>query len=92
MTENRENVLARREIVAAYVAVSSRLDEFVRVCSTVQGGREELRGAVQEAFGLTEIAADAVLAMQLHRLSPSERWRAEDELAALDAQLARTGA
>lgn len=84
-------MLARREIVAAYVAVLARVDEFVRICSTVEGGRDEVRAAVQDAFGLTEVAAEAVLTMQMHRLSPSERQQTRDELATLDAHVERVG-
>lgn len=80
-------MLARRDIIAAYVAVSARLDEFVQICSTTSGGRDEVRAAVQEAFSLTEVPAEAVLSMQMHRLSPSERQKTRDELAALNAHI-----
>ncbi len=88
MTEDRRNLLARRDVVAAYVAVSARLDEFIRICSTAPGGRDEVRAAVQDAFGLDMIAADAVMSMQMHRPSPFERQRTRDELAELEARLA----
>lgn len=91
MTENRKNMLARREIIAAYVAVTARLDEFVRICLTTSGGRDEVRAAVRDAFSLTEVPAEAVLSMQMHRLSPSERQKMRDELAALDAHIENTG-
>lgn len=90
MTEDRRNLLARRDIVAAYVAVAARPDEFIRICSTVPGGRDEVRAAVQEAFGLDVIPADAVMSMQLRRLSPFERQRTRDELAELEARIARS--
>lgn len=91
MAADRENMLTRREIVAAYVAVLDRLDEFVRICATTQGGRDEVRAAVQDAFGLTEVPSEAVLAMQMHRLSPPERQKVRDELAAVDAEIERNG-
>ncbi|QCR42092.1 hypothetical protein C1N74_15985 (plasmid) [Microbacterium sp. SGAir0570] len=91
MTADRKNLLTRREIVAAYVAVLDRLDEFVQICATTQGGRDQVRAAVQDAFGLTEIPSEAVLTMQMHRLSPPERQKVRDELAALDAEIERNG-
>lgn len=92
MTESRENLLARREIVAAYVAVSARLDELIRLCSTTPGGRDEVRAAIQRAFDLGVMPADAVLAMQVHRFSPFEQRRAAEELANLDARIKRADA
>ncbi|MGZ0069842.1 hypothetical protein [Microbacterium arborescens] len=87
MTESLESLLARREIVAAYVAVSARLDELIRICATTPGGRDEVRAAVQRVFGLGVMPADAVLAMQVLRFSPLEQRRAADELADLDARI-----
>ena len=91
MTDDRRNLLARREILAAYVVVLDRLDELFEVCSAVTGGTDELRHAVQEAFELSPIAADAILVMQVRRFTPSERRKIEKELADLDFWLERNG-
>lgn len=89
MDSDRENALMRRAILAAYVSVLDRMGELVQVCSTVAGGAEELHAAVQDAFSLSPIAADAVLAMQIRRFTPTERQRIVDELADVDLWLAR---
>ena len=45
----------------------------VTSCSHIEGDAGELRNAVQGAFGLSPIAVDAVLAMQVRRFTPEER-------------------
>ena len=89
MDADRENALARREILAAYLKVLDRLEELVEICSTVEGDTDELRSAVQQAFGISPIAADAVLAMQVRRFTPSERHKIWNELADTDRWLQR---
>ncbi len=91
MTDEQQNQLSRREIIAAYVVVMDRLGELVEVCSAVTGDVEELRHAVQETFELSPLAADAVLALQVRRFTPSERQKIQDELADLDLWLERSG-
>ncbi|WP_323986734.1 hypothetical protein [Microbacterium plantarum] len=81
-------MLARREIIAADVAVSARLDEFIQICSTTPSGRDEVRTTVQEAFSPAEVPAEAVLSTQMLRSSPAERQKTRDELAALDVHIA----
>lgn len=88
MADDRENKLALREILMAYLEVLNRLGELVEVCSAVDGDAQKLRRAVQEAFGLSPIAADAVLALQVRRFTPNERQKIKDELAGLDLWLA----
>lgn len=89
MADDRENQPARREILVAYLEVLDRPAELVEVCSAVDGDAQKLRHAVQEAFGLSPIAADAVLALQVRRFTPNERQKIKDELAGLDLWLAR---
>ena len=93
MSDDRQNLLARREIVVAYIEVLDRLAELVDLCSTVAGDTQELRTAVEEAFGLSPMAADAVLSMQVRRFAPSERERLRIDFADLEQRLQRmTGA
>jgi DNA gyrase/topoisomerase IV subunit A len=87
MAEHRENALTRREIIAAYIQVLDRLGELVEICSAVEGDTDELRSKVQEAFGLSSIATDAVLSMQVRRFTPNEQHKMRDELADLDLWL-----
>lgn len=89
MTDDRLNALARREILSAYVESLNRLPELVEICATVDGDADVLRAAVEEAFELSPVAADAVLAMQVRRSTPHERQRIEDELAGVETWLRR---
>jgi DNA gyrase/topoisomerase IV subunit A len=93
VSDDRQNLLASREIVVAYIEVLDRLAEFVDLCSTVAGDTHELRTAVEEAFGLSPMAADAVLSMQVRRFTPNERETLRSEFADLEQRLQRmTGA
>jgi DNA gyrase/topoisomerase IV subunit A len=93
VSDDRQNLLARREIVVAYIEVLDRLAELVDLCSTVTGDTQELRTAVEEAFGLNPVAADAVLSMQVRRFTPNEREKLRNEFADLEQRLQRmTGA
>lgn len=44
---------------------------------------------MQEAFGLSEIAAEAILSLQVRRFTPTERRKIQDELTDLDVLLER---
>jgi DNA gyrase/topoisomerase IV subunit A len=85
--DDRRNALVRREIIAAYLEVVDRLEELVEICSSVEGDTDELRIEVQEAFGFSPIAADAVLAIQVRRFTPKERNKMRNELADIDRWL-----
>jgi len=85
--DDRRNALGRREIIAAYLQVLDRLEELVEICASVDGDTDDLRIAVQEAYGISPIAADAVLAMQVKRITPEERRKIRSELADIDRWL-----
>jgi DNA gyrase/topoisomerase IV subunit A len=84
MRADQEQVLVRRDILAAYIAVIDRPDKLLEVCANAAGGIENVRLAVEKAFGLSTVAADAVLALQVRRFTPLERGRIQDELVSLD--------
>lgn len=88
MTDDREGDLARRDILAAYIAVMDRPGELLAVCANASGDATEIRRAIEAEFGITALAADAVLSMQVRRFAPVERKRIQDELTALNASLA----
>jgi len=85
--DDRRNALGRREIIAAYLQVLDRLEELVEICASVDGDTDDLRIAAQEAYGISPIAADAVLAMQVKRFTPEERRKIRSELADIDRWL-----
>lgn len=86
MMDDRRNLLARREIIAAYVKALDRLSELIELCS-VDRETAELRRALQDRFAITAVAADAILTLQVRRFTPSEKQKIRDELAGVDAQL-----
>ncbi|MGN6221939.1 MAG: hypothetical protein ACTHNQ_20770 [Microbacterium sp.] len=87
MDDDRRNVLGRREIIAGYLEVLDRLEELVEICASTEGDTDELRNAVQEAFAISPIAADAVLALQVRRFTPEEQRKLRNELTDIDRWL-----
>lgn len=77
----------RRDILLGYIAVLDQPGKLIDVCAAVSGDVDDVRLAVEQAFDLGPVAADAVLSMQIRRFTPRERHRIVDELAELDAQL-----
>lgn len=61
------------------------LDHIDEVIATIRASQttEIAENALREKFGLSEIQAKAILAMQLCRLTGLEREAIEEELAAL---------
>jgi len=92
MTEDRENLLARREIVAAYVKVLERPEELLRVCRDAPGDTAAAVSAVAEAFEVSDIAAQAILDMQVRRFTPESFVQIRAELADIERRLADASA
>ncbi|HWV47963.1 MAG TPA: hypothetical protein VN035_00785 [Microbacterium sp.] len=84
------NLRTRREILSAYVTVLGRQHELVQVCATAAGDYADLRSAVSEAFEISDLCADAVLALQVRRFTPAEIERIRAELRELDSRLAES--
>lgn len=81
-------MLSLREILSAYIAVSERPDELLRVCGSASGGIDAAKLAVAEAFDVSEVAAAAILDLQVRRFTPSAIERTRAELADVDRRLA----
>lgn len=66
------------------------LDHIDEVIATIRSSatNEEAQAALMKKFGLSQIQADAILAMQLRRLTGLERKKIEDELKELNALIA----
>ncbi|WP_344054924.1 hypothetical protein [Microbacterium lacus] len=89
MDEDRDNLLARREILRAYLLVLERAGELLQVCASVDGDAAAARSAVIEAFGVSEIAADAILHLQVRRFTPAAIEEIRNELSGLDPRLSQ---
>ncbi|OAH49497.1 hypothetical protein [Microbacterium oleivorans] len=85
MMDDRETDRARRDILLAYIAVMDRPEELLAVCANASGDADDVRRAIERAFEISAVAADAILSMPVRRFTPAERKRIQDELATLDA-------
>ena len=79
---------ARLHILAGYLIALDNLDEIIRLIRASRDA-EEARPRLMEAFGLSEIQAQAILNMRLQRLTGMERQKIEDEQKELQAFAAR---
>lgn len=79
------------EILTAYITVLERPAELFQVCAAVSGDITEVRSAVIEAFDVSEVAADAILSMQVKRFTPTSIERIRGELADLVHLIADAG-
>lgn len=84
MNEDRDNLLTRREILRGYVTVLERPGELLHVCGSVDGDAAAARTAIAEAFGVGDIAAEAILHLQVRRFTPAALHEIRAELEDLD--------
>jgi 8-oxo-dGTP pyrophosphatase MutT (NUDIX family) len=87
----RSNLLARRRIIEAYLAVSEQAPKLLEVCASARGDDDDLRRAVAAAFGIHGEEVDAVLSMQIRRFTPFHGARLRGELAETDRALDELG-
>ena len=57
------------------------------MCAAVSGDADEARSAVAAAFGVSDVAADAILALQVRRFTPRSIEQMRNELADYDRRL-----
>ena len=78
---------ARAHILEGLVIAIGHLDEVIKL---IRGSKTpaEAKGGLVERFGLTVIQSDAILEMQLQRLTGLERQKIVDELKEVKAQVA----
>ena len=87
MTEDRANLQIRREILAAYVKVLETPEELLRVCGDAPGDTAAAVAAVAEAFEVSDIAAQAILDLQVRRFTPESFVQIRAELADVERRL-----
>ena len=92
--KHRQNVVRRRtdfelrkaqeraHILEGYKIALDHIDEVIRIIRASKTSEEAQKSLIKE-FALSEIQAQAILAMQLRRLTGLERQAIEDELAEL---------
>lgn len=97
--EHQEDVIVRRtrydlrkaeeraHILEGYVIALDNIDEVIKI---IRGSRDdaEARAHLTERFGLSEVQTNAILIMQLRRLTGLERDKIETELAELREKIA----
>ncbi|MBR6090907.1 MAG: DNA gyrase subunit A [Anaerolineaceae bacterium] len=69
---------ARSHILAGLLIALSNLDEVIRIIRNAPDS-DSAKTQLMERFELSEIQAQAILDMQLRRLSALERWKIEEE-------------
>jgi len=79
---------ARAHILEGYKIALDHIDEVIRIIRASKTSEEAQANLIKE-FGLSEIQSQAILAMQLRRLTGLERDKIEAELAELLALIAK---
>jgi DNA gyrase subunit A len=79
---------ARAHILEGYKIALDHIDEVIKLIRASKTSEEAQSGLI-EKFALSEIQAQAILAMQLRRLTGLERDKIESELAELHALIAK---
>ncbi len=76
----------REHILEGLKIAQDNIDEVIKIIRSSRGDNES-RPRLMERFGLTEIQANAILAMRLGRLSELDREKLEEELAEVQARI-----
>lgn len=79
---------ARAHILEGYKIALDHIDEVIKLIRASKTA-EEAQAGLQKKFGLSEIQAQAILAMQLRRLTGLERDKIEEELKELLALIGK---
>ena len=82
-----EKAEADRHIVQGLLAALDHIDEVIKIIRS-SSDRPEASERLQDAFGLSEVQADAILNMRLARLTALERTQLENRLAELERLIA----
>lgn len=87
MTDERDNLRARREIVLGYIEAIDRQHELFEVCAAASGDPVELQHAIEKTFNVSAIAAEAMMDMQVRNFTPTARARMLEDLSRIQALL-----
>ncbi|WZH37851.1 MAG: hypothetical protein PIR02_04115 [Microbacterium enclense] len=90
MGNERDDLTTRADILRAYLAVLEDPEKLLRVCAGVPGDADDARDAVASAFGVGEIAAMAILDLQVRRFTPRAIEQIRSELADHERRLAES--
>lgn len=82
-----EKAEAERHVVQGLLAALDHIDEVIKIIRS-SDDRAEASERLQDALGLSEIQADAILNMRLARLTALERVQLEKRLGELEARIA----
>jgi DNA gyrase subunit A len=81
-----EKAEAERHIAQGLLVALQHIDEVVKI---IRGAKDKAQASekLQDRFGLSEVQADAILNMRLHRLTSLERSQLKARLAELEGQI-----
>ncbi len=82
-----QKALDRAHILEGYKIVIDNVDEVIRIIRAAKN-IPDAKAALSERFGLSDAQADAIVKMQLGRLSGMEREKIEEEYAEVTAKIA----
>lgn len=77
----------RDHILQGLMIAIDHLDEVIKICRTSKN-LSEIKGRLEESFGMSEVQAEAVAQMRMYQLSNMERQKIIDELAEIEAKIA----
>ncbi|MEJ1088441.1 DNA gyrase subunit A [Microbacterium sp. Mu-80] len=84
MTDLR-NLRGRREMIEAILLAVENAEQVMRICSTAAAGAAD--EALADAFGISDLQAQAVLDMQIRRFTPERAAAVRAELAEVNQRI-----
>ena len=84
MDDELRNARLNREGVAATLYAAEHIGDILQVCAAVDGDDSSLRETIMATFGFDEVQANAILGMQVRRLTPRAVEQYRSRLAELD--------
>ncbi|NYF16511.1 DNA gyrase/topoisomerase IV subunit A [Microbacterium sp. AK009] len=87
--DERSNLLARHEIVRAYMYALENLPKVLAVCASSRDETDAVQ-RLRELFNISEIAADGILRLQVIRFIPEQIERVRSELNDIEMRLAQS--
>lgn len=84
-----KKAIDREHILHGLCIAIDNIDEVINVIRGAKGGISDAKTELMERFGLTDVQAQAIVDMRLGRLSGLERQKIHDDLAEVQALIAR---
>lgn len=83
---DKERLEARLHIVEGFIKLAGIIDEVIKEIK-LSTGKENAKGRIVKKFGFTEVQAESIVNLQLHRLSKTDKKAYNDEKREIKAKL-----